>query len=649
MQDWKRTDRRGFLKRSAAASAGLAAAPALIWLEGPAAYADTTTPDALLPFVDHYTTNVITNLTAQSNAAVDILSGMSVLWKTGSGWNDGIPLEPDVLRANMRYCAETTARRTEAQAKDAFIHDRQDQSYGSIAGLGPLADLYKAGALAVTSITSAPDATPSGLVNEAVPPGAPAGAMTGAGSPASELGLVVQLVHTLRGNYASGNPSKYAFEYPRPWRMNEHSQVIDTGKVDQYGFPIYESDVAVAPQLLLQRSTSPKDDGGFPSGHTNAFYLSVLALGYAVPERFQELIACASALSHSRIVAGMHSTVDVIGGRTLATALAAATLCDPQNAQLKAAARSQALAYFLARTGTTVNTLFDYAHSAGVDSDPYADRAANAALVTPRLTYILPRRGPRDPMVVPKGAEVLLETRQPYLTDAQRRDVLSTTALPSGYAQLDGPEQWGRLNLFAAADGYGSFETDVHVVMQPMSGGFNAKDAWRNDIDGPGGLTVRGGGTLILTGDNSYRGGTSVVDGTLVAASATALGRGDVLVQGTLTLAPAATANSGTQAQSQIQVHGDCTVCAGGELKLEYADGSQPSLAVAHTMSLDASSILTIDLSNADAENARPGDTLRVLNARKLRGRFGAVRVLGSDLEAVASYCENGVVSLTLA
>src|SRR5690348_1553189 len=146
-----------------------------------------------------------------------------------------------------------------------------------IAGLGPLADLYKTGAKAVTSITSAPDGTPSGKISDAVPADAPAGSAQGAGSHDSALGKVAELVDTVRGPYASGNPGKYAFQYPRPWRMNENSEVVDTGKVDALGFPVYDSDVIVAPQLLWQRGTTAVDDGGFPSGHTNAFHLAGLA------------------------------------------------------------------------------------------------------------------------------------------------------------------------------------------------------------------------------------------------------------------------------------------------------------------------------------------------------------------------------------
>src|SRR5260370_38944746 len=58
-------------------------------------------------------------------------------------------------------------------------------------------------------------------------------------------------------------------------------------------------------------------------------------------------------------------------------------------------------------------------------------------------------------------------------------------------------------------------------------------------ISGPGALTKIGTGTLELTGDNSYSGGTTILDGTLVAgvpsaaqAISFALGTGNVSVLG---------------------------------------------------------------------------------------------------------------------
>src|SRR6266540_6373967 len=171
-------NRRRFLRTVAAASTGVLAGPVLrTGLSERAAFASPTS----LPFVDSYQTNVLANQTPETNAAVRILTGMQRVWKTGSTWNGGIPLMPELLRANVSCCEQVTAARTEAQAKEAFIYDRQHQSYAMIGGLGPLADLYKAGAKAVTGITSAPDGTPATTISDAVPAGAPAGSALGAG------------------------------------------------------------------------------------------------------------------------------------------------------------------------------------------------------------------------------------------------------------------------------------------------------------------------------------------------------------------------------------------------------------------------------------------------------------------------------------
>ncbi|MFF6952045.1 phosphatase PAP2 family protein [Streptomyces iakyrus] len=620
-------NRRGFLRTSLGGSAALVAAPTLVGWLGAADAKAATAPAA---FVDDYKTNVLANQTAETNAVVRALGGFAQVWKTGAAWNTGTPLMPEILRANVRYCERITTERTDAEAKKAFVVDRQHQSYAMIDGLGPLAALYKTGAKAVTSITGAPDGTPPAKIDDAVPAGAPAGSALGAGSYDSELGQVARLVDTLRGNWASGNPSKFAYLYPRPWRMNEDSEVVDTGRKDEFGFPVYESKVVVAPQLLRQRSDKPAEDGGFPSGHTNALHLASLAYAYAVPERFQELVTRALELAHTRIVAGMHSPVDVLGGRIMATALAAATLADPANSGLKTAARAQALAYFTEKTGTTADTLYAYAHSADAGTDPYADRDTNARAVRPRLTYILPRRGRKDPLTVPKGAEVLLETRLPYLTAAQRREVLRTTALPSGYVLLDGFEQWGRLNLFAAADGYGAFERDVTVTLDAGAGGFHAADSWRNDIEGDGGLTKRGSGALTLTGHNRYHGGTVVEEGVLVAGAPNALGEGDVRVTG------------GTlRADQVLRVRGSYVQDGKSTLELLLRRNHGPALTVSRRVLLGQGSVLSLRL---DPE--RPpvaGTTLPVLSAAQLRGRFDRVELDSETLLAVPVHTADGL------
>lgn len=582
----------------AASAAVRGTAPQLAQYDGPA-------------FVDTYTTNVPANTTKETNAAVRALSGFEEVWQTGPTWDTGTVIDERVLEDNIDYSVEVTTDRPLAVAKQSFIFDRQHQSYSAIGGLGPLEAHYKAGAKAVTAITSAPDGVPAGKIDDAVPAGAPAGSATGAGASDSELGKVVALMSTLRGTYASGNPSKAAYNYPRPWRMNRDSEVAPSGGIPVFGVPAYDSPVVVAPQLLRQKSTTPATDGGFPSGHTNAAWISAFVYAYAVPERFQEMMARAADVSHSRITCGMHSTVDVIGGRLLGTALAAATLHDPANAAVKAEARAQALAYFTAVTGVSADELYAYAHREGPDTDEYADREANRERYRQRLTYVLERSGEDTPVVVPKGAEVLLETRLPYLDAEQRREVLATTALKGGYPILDGPEHWGRLDLFSAADAYGRFNDDVHVVMDAAKGGFSAADSWRNDIGGSGKLTKSGSGSLALTGDNSFSGGVHLKEGTLRAASANALGKGGVTVEG------------GTLAIDTARLEIRALAQSKATLQVVLNDSGDAPLEVSKKVTLGRSAVLKITLDPQRPPAA--GVKLPVVTAQEIKGTFAEV------------------------
>ncbi len=148
---------------------------------------------------------------------------------------------------------------------------------------------------------------------------------------------------------------------------------------------MYESDVVVVPQLLRQRGPAPADDGGFTSGHTNAFYLAALALGYAVPERFQELVARAS---DSPTPASWQActppwTWSAAGPRHRPRGRGPLR---PEERRSEGGCPAQAAAYFQEDDGHDPGHPLQYAHSAGPDTDPYADRRANRAAVGPRLT-----------------------------------------------------------------------------------------------------------------------------------------------------------------------------------------------------------------------------------------------------------------------
>ena len=101
------------------------------------------------------------------------------------------------------------------------------------------------------------------------------------------------------------------------------------------------------------------------------------------------------------------------------------------------------------------------------------------------LTYGLPSVSDTTlAPVVPTDAHFLIATRFPYLNTAQLNQVLATTELPSG-GPIDNGTGWARLNLYAAAGGYGAFPTNVTVSMNAALGGLNAFDVWSNAISAP--------------------------------------------------------------------------------------------------------------------------------------------------------------------
>ncbi|MCP2638452.1 phosphatase PAP2 family protein [Microbacterium sp. HD4P20] len=567
-----RPDRSGVRKRAAAVTATAVVAAIACGAVVPAAHA--APGDSIAPqpdawgrhFVDAWATNTTANTTPDTNAAIGALTEMLQYWTpeatpTPEYRTDGslIPeslgtiLDPDFHAANIAESAEITQTRTDEQADAAYIYDRRNQNYSAIQGLGPYAAEFRAGTNAGTTI---PDEVPADAPVQKYSDG---GNANGTWADVdSTYGDIVNLVNVFRGSSASTNPSKGYYNYARPWRWSD--------------------EVLVVPALEAVKSTTPLTDGGYPSGHTNAAWLASYALAYAVPERFQELLTSASEIGHSRIVAGMHSPADVIGGRMMSTAVSAGALSNPANTEAMAAARENARE-LLATTPAA--------------EDPYADAASNEQLYVERLTYGLPRTGEAGlPVVVPKGAEVLIESRLPYLTDEQRRWVLHSTGLESGYALLDDAEGWGRLNLYAAADGYSAFATDVAVDMDAADGGFSAADTWRNDIEGEGSLTKSGTGSLTLSGANSFTGGTAVEGGSLVAASATALGAGDVSVgDGVLS----------ETAGEPVVIGGDLALEPGSALALTV-DGTSPAFQVAGEGELDGT--LTV----AFADGVVPAD-----------------------------------------
>jgi len=145
------------------------------------------------------------------------------------------------------------------------------------------------------------------------------------------------------------------------------------------------------------------------------------------------------------------------------------------------------------------------------------DKDATASTADPDY-YIVQGTSLAAPMVT--GAAALVWQAFPYFDNDLVRQTLLGTADPLGGSQPNSTFGYGALNVGKAVQGPAQFNWgDVSVSFD------GSTSTWSNDISGAGGLIKNGTGTLILTGDNSYAGGTAVLAGTLQATQPLPLAR----------------------------------------------------------------------------------------------------------------------------
>ena len=340
------------------------AAPAGSGTTDTAPVADETT---VPPYVDYAATNQRGDAryaTLATNAGVRVVSGFLDLWKpstllvdagvtatangsfpavTASTWSgipgdatDGTVLNSTVLGANIQYVVTATSGRSADQAVAAYLDDRRGKGYSVTDGLGPLTAAWRAAAQQTTSITSVPGDATTVLYNDS-------GNNTGVGSASgnASFGVVVDFVNNA-GQNASTEPAKRFYKYARPWRWSSAVQVV--------------------PALVPAQSATPATDGGFISGHAAEATRDAIAMAYVVPERYQELLSRALELGENRILAGMHSPLDVIGGRIQAQAAATASIATGADSTASGPAYAQAHTALMAAVGAGTPGAFHEGH-----------------------------------------------------------------------------------------------------------------------------------------------------------------------------------------------------------------------------------------------------------------------------------------------
>ena len=190
------------------------------------------------------------------------------------------------------------------------------------------------------------------------------------------------------------------------------------------------------------------DSPAFPSGHTNQAVWVTTLLATMLPEVGPQLALRGAEAGNHRVVMGVHSPLDVIGGS--GQAAAADRLNDPRMRDALHQAEAEIRAEIQWRTGKDIATLVAEQNAAGTS---YATTQHAAERYAAFADYGLPTvYHPDAPMVVPKAAAVLLEAAHPNLNYEQRAAVLRQTATRPG-TPLDwqgSSGSWQRINLVKA-------------------------------------------------------------------------------------------------------------------------------------------------------------------------------------------------------
>jgi membrane-associated phospholipid phosphatase len=344
------------------------------------------------------------------------------------------------------------------------------------------------------------------------------------GRETGKLPLVSALINSSNGtsgDYVSTTAAKNAYSHPRPYLPTDPTtkavahdskscKPSTVNAASESAIRIGQPYADAAGNLLIKRVAKATDKthqfskhsvtldpgygtsglclgGSFPSGHTTTAYEAGITLATLVPELAPEILARASENGNDRIVLGVHYPLDIVGGRIDGEAALAARWSDSlYRTKVLLPARTQLLNYLAKETHH--NLAYDIAHETAYKSTPYnaglampggtaqivSDRASALAVYTERLTYGFPTSGDAGLAAsVPAGADNLLLTTFPTLTDDQRTSVLAQTEIASGYpldqtGTADG--SWERLNLAAAMSATVQLADDGSITVTSTGG-----------------------------------------------------------------------------------------------------------------------------------------------------------------------------------
>lgn len=249
---------------------------------------------------------------------------------------------------------------------------------------------------------------------------------------AYQSGEISKAVALINASTISTSVAKKHFDYPRPFQ--QPGNTIKPVKDDI---------------VYRDNRTYTVEGAAFPSGHTNSGYTSALIMAEMLPERFEPLVTEGARYGYSRVVLGVHYPLDVMGSRMVVEHHVADMMNDPAWRKLFDEARQQVREALEKECGMSLESCAQTVPQ----NDPYA-RPEMRDFYRYTMTYGLPKvDSTPKALTVPAGAEVLLEAPLPHLSAEQRRQLMASTSIDSGYALSEGGENanfWQRVNLVDA-------------------------------------------------------------------------------------------------------------------------------------------------------------------------------------------------------
>lgn len=170
-----------------------------------------------------------------------------------------------------------------------------------------------------------------------------------------------------------------------------------------------------------------------------------------------------------------------------------------------------------------------------------------------------------------------------------------------------------------------------------------AREAARDTRVYTGSLAKSGEGILVLSGNNSYSGGTEVFGGTLVGRSAMAFGSGDMTVHGGVLAGNATIMGDllneaghiapGENSIGALSVLGNFAQFQSGSLDLEIGAGGNDLLSVVGTAFLGG----TLQLSLLNGYTPGGAASFTLLSAGNFLGHFSSVNIVGLSADYTGS------------